>query len=50
MNSNKKKFDEETKKGIKRLKRILNQIISVKVHGNSYTSYSINKGEKIVFV
>ena len=50
MNSNKKKYDEETNKGIKRLKKNFKpNNISESSPGNSYTSYSINKGEKIVF-
>jgi hypothetical protein len=48
--NNKNKFDTETIKGIKRLKKNFKpNNISESSPGNSYTSYSINKGEKIVF-
>ena len=47
---NKEKWDEDTIKGIKRLtKNYKPNNISESSPGNSYTSYSINKGEKIVF-
>ena len=50
MNSNKKKYDADTSKAIKRLKKNFKpNNISESSPGNSYTSYSINKGEKIVF-
>jgi hypothetical protein len=50
MNSNKKKYDIEINKGIKRLKKNFKpNNISESSPGNAYTSYSINKGEKIVF-
>ena len=50
MNSDKKKYGEEINKGIKRLKKNFKpNNISESSPGNSYTSYSINKGEKIVF-
>ena len=44
------KYPEETKKGIKRLKKNFkpNNVVESSP-GNKYTSYSINKGEKIVF-
>jgi hypothetical protein len=50
MNNKKTKFDEETRKGIKRLKKNFKpNNISESSPGNAYTSYSINKGEKIIF-
>ena len=45
-----KEYDSETKSGIKRLKKNYNPNAVVESSpGNKYTSYSINKGEKIVF-
>ena len=49
-NNNKNKYDEDTNKAIKRLKKNFKpNNISESSPGNAYTSYSINKGEKIVF-
>ena len=48
--TNKAKWHEDTIKGLKRLKKNFKpNNISESSPGNSYTSYSINKGEKIVF-
>jgi len=48
--TNKEKWEEDTIKGLKRLKKNFKpNNISESSPGNSYTSYSINKGEKIVF-
>jgi len=45
-----KEYHTETKSGIKRLKKNYNPNAVVESSpGNKYTSYSINKGEKIVF-
>ncbi len=49
-NRDKTKYDEETNKAIKRLKKNYKpNNVSESSPGNAYTSYSINKGEKIVF-
>ena len=43
-------YSDETKKGIKRMKKNFNRNAVVESSpGNKYTSYSINKGEKLVF-
>ena len=45
-----KEYSKETKAGIKRMKKNFNPHAVVESSpGNKYTSYSINKGEKIVF-
>ena len=49
-NRDKTKYEDETNQAIKRLKKNYKpNNVSESSPGNAYTSYSINKGEKIVF-